>query len=161
MVLAQEKPVTGLPQVRVRKRRRPQPAAAQGRARLLALLVGSFACGLILVFAHGQVAVTGYRMTDLQREVTALQAEHGALTAAVSALESLDRVEHVATTRLGMVKPAGDNVLYVVLDDAAQDRKGAPVPAQRKAPPAVAGKSDVIHALMELVFHPKESVSSG
>lgn len=162
MVLAQERPLTLEPYANPRKRSRSQPAVRGGQVWLLSLLVFTFICGLTLVFAHGQVAVIGYRLTNLQREVAALAAENGTLEAALSELESLDRVERVATVRLGMVKPAQADVLYVALDTARQETGGSSEsgPELAKEKDAVR-RAGVIQALMELVFRPGEEVSSG
>lgn len=164
MVLAQEKPVAFEPYEKAQKRPRPRRVANRGRAWLLSLLVFTCASGLALVWTFGQVAVTGYRLTSLQREVAMLEAENGTLEAAVTKLESLDRVERVATTRLGMIQPARDQVLYVAVNAAAAG-EGPGNSANAAEPEGTeknAGrKSGVIQALVELVFHSEKGVSSG
>lgn len=162
MVLAQERPIALEPYTSARRRARPRPAVRRGQVWLLCLLVFTFVCGLTLVFAHGQVAVIGYRLTNLQREVAALAAENGTLEAALSELESLDRVERVATSRLGMVKPGEADVLYVALDTAGQEGGQSPErqpQSEKESTPF--GEAGVIQALVELVFRPGEGISSG
>ncbi|MGQ9498036.1 MAG: hypothetical protein ACUVRC_08060 [Desulfotomaculales bacterium] len=161
MVLAQERPITLEPYASARRRARPRPAVHRGQVWLLCLLVFTFICGLILVFAHGQVAVIGYRLTNLQCEVAALAAENGTLEAALSELDSLDRVERVATSRLGMVRPGQADVLYVALDTAGQEGSGSSQPGPRSQESTPCGEAGVIQALMELVFRPGEGISPG
>jgi cell division protein FtsL len=57
------------------------------------------------VYVRTHRAETGYSIRDLQAKVARLRAEHARLTLRVAALKSPQRIEHYATTKLGMAPP--------------------------------------------------------
>jgi len=61
--------------------------------------------GLVLVSRYGAVARVGYQVAELQADLTSLRAENERLKMEVDRLLSLERVERIATTRLGMRRP--------------------------------------------------------
>jgi cell division protein FtsL len=60
---------------------------------------------LLYVSQRAQRAEAGYAILQLQAELTPLRAEHARLLVRVSALKSPQRIEHYATTELGMAPP--------------------------------------------------------
>lgn len=95
-------------------RSRPRPARPGARRQasvssfpvvpVLGLAVAVLS-GVILVSRYGAVTRTGYQVAELQADLTSLRAENERLKMEVDRLLSLDRVERIATTRLGMIRP--------------------------------------------------------
>ena len=87
------------------------------RRVLVALLVIS---GLLL-YVGGKVKIMrlGYQIEALEREKQELERANRSLRIEASSLASPARVEEIATKRLGMVRPAKENIVIV-------KRKAAP-----------------------------------
>lgn len=94
------------------------------------LLLGA---GMAFVAQRVQVMAMGYELVEAKAELARLQQEHTRLAAAVAKSRSLERVEYLARTRLGMVDaeptaavviaaptplPAGEVVTEVALSDS-------------------------------------------
>jgi cell division protein FtsL len=77
----------------------------------LALLI---IAGLIL-YVGGKVKIVrvGYQIEELEREKRDLEREHRSLLIEASSLSSPARIEELAVKRLGMVRPAKENVVVV------------------------------------------------
>jgi len=104
----QERPsYTSLPEKYGRRERRNKTRHLPRRQQLvlagLALLV--FCAGVFIVFFYAQMVITGYQIHKLQREAASLDMQVRDLSVDLARLSSLERVEMVATTRLGMVRP--------------------------------------------------------
>jgi cell division protein FtsL len=80
-----------------------------------------FAIGILVAFYCAQVAATGYRMHKLENDLSMLRKETHGLHSDIARLSSLDRVEAVAVSRLGMVKPEPNQVVMVKTDLAAAE----------------------------------------
>ncbi|MDI6710568.1 MAG: cell division protein FtsL [Thermoanaerobacterales bacterium] len=107
-----EQPVAAPPP---RERRRPNEDRRWCGAVTILLLV-SLVLGVGVSFYSTQVVKVGYNLTTLKQEIARLDAENQNLEAALGRLDSLERVETVATTKLGMVAPSERNVMYVALN---------------------------------------------
>lgn len=77
----------------------------------LALLI---VAGLIL-YVGGKVKIVrlGYQIEALEREKGDLERENRSLLIEASSLSSPARIEEIATKRMGMVRPAKENVVVV------------------------------------------------
>ena len=91
----------GSPRGRPARRRVRIPASALAAAAILVITVPS----LLYVAQLAHRAEAGYTILRLQREVKDLRAEQARLVMHVAALKSPRRIEHIATTQLGMVPP--------------------------------------------------------
>ena len=96
------------------------------RAVALALLM--LLPAISYVYARTQVARTGYEISQLQRDVAALEAQRDRLTADAAALKTPDRIERIATADLGMTPPRQQQLASLPLSSAAAE----PVPAGRR-----------------------------
>ena len=77
-----------------------------------ALLVAALAAvGVVHVWSRTRVTTAGYRLGELQRTRTALQAERDRLEVGVAALRAPGRLERFALERLGMVPPMAGTVV--------------------------------------------------
>jgi cell division protein FtsL len=77
------------------------PASALVAVAIVIITVPS----LLYVAQLAHRAEAGYTILRLQREVRDLRAEQARLLMRVAALKSPGRIEHIATTQLGMVPP--------------------------------------------------------
>ncbi|MBI1824573.1 MAG: cell division protein FtsL [Nitrospirae bacterium] len=60
--------------------------------------------GIVVYLAyHIHVVKMGYEMSQMQKEKKILERTHTELQIEISSLSSLDRIEHIAVTQLGMV----------------------------------------------------------
>ena len=80
----------------------------------IGLIIMMFLTGLGLVAQNAVINHLGYEITKYRQEITALDVHNEKLKLEVSALSSLDRVEKLATTQLGMVQP--NNIQYIIQD---------------------------------------------
>lgn len=96
----------------------PRPARRSRRrsfsaAVAVALLIVTPA--IVLVSLRTHAASTGYEILSLRQEIDALQSDNARLLATATALRSLDRVERIATTQLGMAPPRQKQVAALTI----------------------------------------------
>jgi cell division protein FtsL len=100
------------------------------RRGLIALLIIS---GLLLyVAAKVQIVKLGYQLDVLEQQKHELERENRSLQIEASSLSSPARIEEIATKRLGMVRPAKENIVIVKRkSDAVNSNKQAPMVKQK------------------------------
>lgn len=104
---ALRRPVVNAYLVRERDRRRFRELA------LVLLVVVSLGGGVFAyIWIHLQVLSTGYRIDELERELTELTRKERQLRLEASYLASPSRVERRASEELGMQPPALEQVLF-------------------------------------------------
>ena len=106
-----DRPPRGQPVVRRWVRLHPM-AGAMVMAALLTLPA------LVYVWQRADRAEAGYRILRLQRDVAQLRAENARLQLRVAALKSPQRIEHYATTELGMVPPRQRQLVAITVGPA-------------------------------------------
>ena len=91
------------------------------RRVLVALLILS---GLLL-YVGGKVQIVrlGYQIDVLEREKHELERENRSLLIEASSLSSPSRIEEIAIKRLGMVRPAKENIVVVKRKKDTADSK--------------------------------------
>lgn len=88
------------------------------RTILVALVI---VAGLILyVGAKVKIVLLGYKIEALEREKQELERVNRSLLIESSSLMSPSRIEELATKRLGMVRPAKENIVVVKRKTAAR-----------------------------------------
>ncbi|MGQ9825649.1 MAG: cell division protein FtsL [Desulfotomaculales bacterium] len=140
MVVAQEQPYySSLPRKTRRPQKRPGPVVhfipRRERLVLTGLVLLSFCAAILVVFFHAQVLAAGYQLNKLKKELGELDIQTQALAENISRFSSLERIERVATTKLGMVKPDAGQMILVKAEPAAPP---AAAGGQEKAPDALA-----------------------
>lgn len=75
---------------------------------------------VFLVSRHAQIAQMAYQVGDLQKEIRQVEEENVRLRAQASELRSLSRIEEIATTKLGMIKPGEIQVAMVEMPVVAE-----------------------------------------
>lgn len=110
---------------------RPRAFTWANRKLALALLAIAAAVSLIYLSQTSDVASTSYDIADLQAQVQALEMQNEQLQLQVAQLESLDRVDREASTRLHMGPP--EREIYVTAQAVP-----LPTPAAAATPTAAA-----------------------
>jgi len=87
---------------------------------LLVLILFSFFLGAMIIYFQARICTLGYEICSLQQELAVLRVENHDLDERVQQMASLERVEMLATSKLGMVKPDSSNVLVLSVDSEAQ-----------------------------------------
>lgn len=116
MIVAQERyEHYSLPEENRRITRRPRRNSLprKGQIALTGLVCIIFCTGILIAFYYTQVLVTGYKIYRLEKELAVLQQETNQLNEQILRLTSLERVERIATTKLGMVRPDSKSVVLV------------------------------------------------
>jgi len=85
--------------------RPPLASPVSRRALFLPLILLAALVSLLYLSQTSDVATTGYDIADLQSQKATLEMENEQLRLQIAQLESLDRVDQAATTRLHMGPP--------------------------------------------------------
>ncbi len=112
------------------RRTKRQPKRKFGvKTLVVGVVLSGFIFGMVLTFYHLYSVRLGYQVVALQNEIATMKKENAYLELEVARLKSLDRIEQVATTRLGMVKPQDVEMLRVAHGQPGISTKGAATPA--------------------------------
>jgi len=161
LVVAQEQPYyTSLPKKSLKARKKTRVYCLPRRERLvltgLVLLV--FCAAILVVYFYAQVLIAGYQLNKAKKEINDLNIQAQAMTEDLGRLTSLERVEKVATTKLGMVKPDPGRMILVKTGPPAPppgqvSAGGDPGDGLQPAPAAVAQEKGnwIIRAFTRLV----------
>jgi len=103
-------------------------------------LIGMLVLLMVTLYVWQQVTViqTGYKIQQLQRERRDLHRFHQALLIEAATLSSLDRIERIATTQLGLVRPQSGQVIMVRqnLHDQLSDEKAVRLAQEKEGKPS-------------------------
>lgn len=115
----------------------------------------AFLLGLGLTWRYVQVTATGYEIVRMKKELKAVADQNQELQMRIENLQSLQRIETVAVTKLGMIKPdaqAGVEFVAIEADKGSTTLPGMPA---NNAAPAQVGKNEdsanIIRAFTNLV----------
>ncbi|HUK56722.1 MAG TPA: cell division protein FtsL [Nitrospiria bacterium] len=78
---------------------------------------------LLDIWQHVHIVTLGYEVEQSEQKRKAMQQMHKQLLVEVETLSDLDRIERIATAKLGMIKPQEGQVVLV--------QRGAPSDASR------------------------------
>lgn len=175
MSVVQEKFIYSLPEEKQSENRKAgqrfsKRAIRRGKAIVTCCILALFVTGVTVAYYYSQIAALGYEISKLQNELSKLQAEQEYLETQANQLMSLQRIEAIATTKLGMVKPdTGDVVLVAALPKDPQEKspKAANPEKSQAVPTKAVGERDngdkiekeknpVIEAFVDLVSNKKK-----
>lgn len=91
---------------------------------------------LLDIWQHVHIVTLGYEVEQAQRKEKEIQQIHQQLLVEVETLSALDRIEQIATTKLGMVRPHPDQIVLVQKGPApaASPDDMVPVRVAKKVP---------------------------
>ena len=75
------------------------------------LVLASFLTGVLIACYYAQIFSMGYEMSKIKKQISSIQNESQNIEVEIIKLSSLDRVESMATQKLGMVEPGRDIVM--------------------------------------------------
>jgi len=92
----------------------PQRNKARGKRKVaaVALILLAFAVGLTWTIQCVLLTLKGYELARIKKEILTLQQANEQLELEVARLKSPERVAELATTKLGMVKPAPEDMRF-------------------------------------------------
>ncbi len=134
---------------------RHTPLSRRQKLVMAGLVLSVFISGIFVVFLYAQMVSTGYQIYKLRTQTNTLDMQVKDLSEELERLSSLDRIEMVATTKLGMVRPDLKTMVIVQTEPAEKTTL-----ENNTSPPAedicLAGGADkknnwVIQALVNLV----------
>ncbi|MFA4885570.1 MAG: septum formation initiator family protein [Desulfotomaculaceae bacterium] len=147
---------------KARRRRFVQKSPVLG---LSGLVLVCFLAGVLITYYFSQVLGLGYQITKLETQLALLRVENNSLDEEVHRLNSLERVEYLAVNKLGMVKPADNNILVVAVAGRSQSTMTADAASAKTQvadiSPAGQEKSRLIRAFTELVDRLENSIRLG
>ncbi|WP_027366040.1 septum formation initiator family protein [Desulfotruncus alcoholivorax] len=173
MIVAREKAeYYGLPEQPEKKRRarvRPlsEQLAMKDRIMYTGLVVIIFCSCAVIAGYYAQVLATGYKINAVEKELSLLRTESNGLFAEVNEISSLDYVETVAVNKLGMVRPANDEVVVVQAVSQAGPKSSAPAAgrsvAGNKPETKQAGRDGnwMIKAFSKMLGRMEQSIQTG
>jgi cell division protein FtsL len=112
---------------------RGKEATRRRRRRSPVLFILTVAALTVLPFlayiaATSNAAHIGYRILQLTQDIAALESDHERLQAIASSLQAPDRIEHLATSRLGLHAPRAGQIGSLSLPQIASRPAPAPQP---------------------------------
>ncbi|MBE0466665.1 MAG: cell division protein FtsL [Candidatus Desulforudis sp.] len=105
----------------------------QVRLFITAMVVVVFVLGVAFSYVNALAVNVGYQAERLNVEIARLDAERQSLRTAIDKLDTLPRVEVLAMTELGMVRPTPDNTLFVALGGGNGDSDLGAAPGKEQA----------------------------
>lgn len=100
-----------------RKKQNNKHVSSKLKYAIISLIVLAFGIGLALTSRAALYYSQGYEITRLNREIESLQTDNERLKLEIEQLCSLDRVENMALTELGMVKPSKEDIKFLPVNE--------------------------------------------
>ncbi len=141
-------------------------AGKKARFSLMVMVVFAFVLAAAFSYANTYTMNVSYQAQKIETNIGMLEAENMNLRMAIDRLDSLPRVEMLAVTQLGMVRPTPNDMLFVAVGDsgpAAVSGAAAPEPAkpayavtgsnpeERGLPGGKPSDPGILHAFLNLV----------
>lgn len=85
---------------------------------LVGSIIGVFCLGVLLTAQYARIASVGFQMVQLKQEIAVLETNNERLYLRTLQLQSLDRIEELAVTKLGMIyAEASEKQQLAVIND--------------------------------------------
>jgi len=153
--MAQEKSIAeklpvAISRQQMKKRYRLKHTAVKNRQlALLGLVLAGFLVGVLITFYYTWVSSIGYRIDQMEGQLATLRIENAGLEEGVSRLSSLERIEALATQKLGMIR--SDDAGVLVVGDNNIEKKHNPAGRETAGAVGEERKSRFIQAFIDLV----------
>lgn len=97
----------------------------KSRRVYLVVVLMAFLLGILIASQYTRLAVAGYQLDKQQKQLVVLEKQNQVLNMQVSQLKSLNRIEQIATGKLGMV--ATQNVQFLAVARPSTQRQSVAV----------------------------------
>jgi len=104
----------------IRKKRVKKAGMMQAKIVVVGCVLFAVVTGLMLTATHSQVTHKTDKIIQIKSEISDLQNANERLKLKIARLKSLDRIELIAKTELGMIQPQINNVEYMAFDNGEQ-----------------------------------------
>jgi len=94
------------PKIKVKKGRKI-------KVRLLLSVFVVFVLGLSVLFRYVYIVESKYQLENMKRELSRIDKENKLLKVKLAELKSLDRIEKIAKSKLGMIEPGVNNFVFI------------------------------------------------
>jgi len=81
--------------------------------RTVLLIVIGFMLGLTVILRYAYIVENKYQLESMKKELIKIERENQTLKVQLTKLKSLDRIENIATSELGMIEPDIDNIIFI------------------------------------------------
>jgi len=131
--------------------------SARTKVFYCAVVVITMCLAFMLTSKYAQMASVGYEIDTLKKQAHVLDTENQALHNELAGLKSLDHIEYLATTKLGMQKPElAEGVQFVPVEYsiAGSDENisgKAAVGEMNRNPQAKEKKNSLVQALVNII----------
>ena len=100
-----------------------RPFVDRGTGNVRWIVVAAVSVLLLMLYVGGKVQIVrmGYRIEALEKQKQELEQANRSLQIEASSLSAPARIEEIAVKRLGMVRPAKENVVVVKRVEAASE----------------------------------------
>jgi cell division protein FtsL len=139
------------------KSKRVRKISARTKVFYCVVVIITMALSFMLTSKSAQIASIGYEIAALKEQVRALDAENQALQNKVAELKSLERIEYVATAKLGMQRPEQAEGVQFVPVEYSKAGSGENVTAlasgaeEEKQPQAGKKRNSLVQSLVQII----------
>ena len=85
------------------------------RSRKIGFILMGIVFGLLFyVWQHIQMVCLGYKLNDLNRQVVSLGEKNNILKRKISRNTNYEKIERIATTKLNMIYPEHESIIYLI-----------------------------------------------
>ena len=128
----------------IKKRTKVKKASMlQAKIALVGCVLLAVVTGLLLTATHAQIISKTDNIIQIKAEISDLQNANERLKLEIARLKSLDRVEMIATTELGMIQPGINEIEYIAFEDNPAGSTNQDVPGEEKATVEVASEKKI------------------
>ena len=83
------------------------------KLKTVLLIVVGFVLGLTVILRYAYIVESKYQLESMKKELIKIERENQILKVQLTELKSLDRIESIATSELGMIEPDLDNIIFI------------------------------------------------
>jgi cell division protein FtsL len=105
---------------RHRRKRLKATNSLRENLAIIAWILMALVIGIALISVHAQVINHADKIIQIKGEILGLQNSNERLKLKIASLKSLDRIENIARTELGMVQPEESNVHYLIMENSEE-----------------------------------------
>ncbi len=77
------------------------------------LIVIGFLLGLTVILRYAYIVESKYKLESMKKELVKIERENQILKVQLTELKSLDRIESIAKSELGMIEPNLDDIIFI------------------------------------------------